>query len=361
MSSKKKTIITTTGFYNTGSSAITHMLSEFDVVSNTAGTYEIRIMFDPDAMSDLEYNLIDNPHRQNTPLALLRFKEYIDFNSSSLLNHHYEQMCDGNFKKISYEYLEDLCDFKYLGASHLDVWHRGKLFWIVNRIYKKIIYSVFGYTPPKYIVPSLMKPQVQYAGTFDEDNFLLASKKYLSKFLSYVNKDNRDILMIDQLLPPTNISRYQRYIPEDYSLKTIIVDRDPRDLYVICKYLENTKIIPCDTPEDFCRWFLWTRGQSAKQKDSNDFLRVQFEDLIYEYDKTRNKVVEFCGFENMQCSQKRNVFKPMNSINNTHVWLRYPQSKDEVVYIENRLKDYCYDYDSKDLKPDYEKGKMFEC
>lgn len=75
MIDSQKLLITTTGFFNTGSSAITHILSEFDGVDNTGGVYEMRLLFDPDCISDLEYNLIDNPHRQNTSFALKKIQE----------------------------------------------------------------------------------------------------------------------------------------------------------------------------------------------------------------------------------------------------------------------------------------------
>ena len=71
---KKRLLITPTGYFNTGSSAITHMLTEIEGVENSSGVYEMRILFDPDCISDLEYNLIENPHRQNTSFALQRFQ-----------------------------------------------------------------------------------------------------------------------------------------------------------------------------------------------------------------------------------------------------------------------------------------------
>ena len=57
MDIEKKLIITTTGFYNTGSSAITHMLSEFDGIDNKSGVYEMRFIYDPDCISDLKVNV----------------------------------------------------------------------------------------------------------------------------------------------------------------------------------------------------------------------------------------------------------------------------------------------------------------
>ncbi len=361
MDVEKKLIVTTTGFYNTGSSAITHMLSEFDGVDNKSGVYEMRFIYDPDCISDLEYNLIENPHRYNTSYSIVRFKKYIDFNSNKFTNHHYEKLCEGNFRKISYDYINDISDFSYLGASHIDVYQKGKLFWIINRLYRKIVNSIWNYIPPRYIPGTLMKPQTQYAGTPDVNIFLNATRKYVSRILSYMNKTNSNVILLDQIFPPTNIKRYLRYIPDEYNVKTFIVDRDPRDLFVLCKYVENTQVIPCQTPEIFCNWFLWTRMQSHRQEKSNNYMRVQFEDLIYKYDETREAIVNYCGFNDMPCSKKKQIFKPLLSINNTQVWKRFPECSKEIEYISEKLKKFCYDYSSSQLAPDFVHGKVFEC
>ena len=92
-------IITSTGFSNTGSSAITHILSEFSVVQNSDKTTEFRLLYDADCICDLEYNLITNPHRHNTSNAIKRFKKFVDFNTNPLLNHHYEKIFKSQFKK----------------------------------------------------------------------------------------------------------------------------------------------------------------------------------------------------------------------------------------------------------------------
>lgn len=206
-----------------------------------------------------------------------------------------------------------------------------------------------------------MPPQLQYAGCSDPERFLSATKKYVSKILLYINKYDKDILMLDQIFPPTNIDRYIRYIPDEYVVKNFIVDRDPRDLYILCKYVENTGVIPCDTPEDFCNWFLWTRQQSHRQNASSNFMRIRFEDLIYRYEETRKSIIEYCSFTNKDCSKKQQIFKPQLSINNTQVWFRFPQSASEIEYISKRLKDYCYEYEAFTLKPDFINGKVFEC
>lgn len=356
-----KKLITTTGCFNTGSSAITHLISEMDGVCCPSGTYEIRLLYDPDGISDLEYNLIENPHRQNTCNAIGRFKKYIEFNSNRLTNHHYEQLCHGHFREISYDYVREISGFSFLACSHIDNYNRGYLYWVVNRVYKKIVSLLFNRIPPRFLSSSILGSKKLYAGSFDKNKFLEATRRYMGQILSYINYSGSDLVMLDQLLPPTNIRRYARYLPLDYELKTFIVERDPRDLYVTCKYLIKTDAIPCQNPEIFCKWFLWTRNQTFLQPDSDVIMRVQFEDMIYDYENTRKKIIQFCGIEGRGCSKKQTIFDPLLSINNTQVWYRYPQSLKEVAYIQEHLKDYCYDFDSNEMKPNFKEGKMFDC
>ena len=352
-------IITTTGFYNTGSSAITNIFQEYGSIAASSDVYEVRILHDPDCISDLYYNLVENPNRLNTSYAIKRFREYVDYNSNKLANHHYEQICKGNFKKISLQYIDDLCGFQYKGKSHLEMKDRGVLCTFFNRIYLKMIRTVFRRGRPKWVKTSLLSNVTQYAGTYDKTRFLEVTKEYVGKLLDYCNADHSKYILVDQLVPPTSVERYLAFVPDE--CRVFIVDRDPRDLYFTCKYFIRSNVVPCKNVEEFCKWFLWTREQSAVQNDPAVVMRVQFEDLVYDYEKTREKIVSFCGLADVPCENKRGFFKPELSLQNTQVWLRFKNYEREVAYIENALKQYCYDFGKYDLKPDYGKGKMFDC
>lgn len=354
-------IIIPTGFYNTGSSAITHICMEVEGVNNAEGLYEARILYDPDCIRDLEYHLVENPHRQNTSYAIKRFKQYIDFNSNPIFNHHYEKMCKGHFKEISYDYIRELCDVVFYGNSYQDAYSRGKSFWIFNRIYGKI-YRDYLLNRVDWGRESLLpKRNVQYGGTYDYEMFITATKKYVGSIIDYINNDYADNIILDQFVPTTGIDSYLKYFPERYPVRVIIVDRDPRDLFVLAKYYKHTKSIPVDSVKTFCQWFKWTRGQSERQGESDFVMRVRFEDLVYEYNKTRDLLMEFCGFDKVRNPPRYTYFNPQESINNTQVWNRYPLSEKEIYYIETHLSKYCYNYREKKLSPDYKYGKIFEC
>ena len=62
-------ILTVTGCYSTGSSAVTDLVKECrDVYCKD--DYEVRFAYDPDGIADLEYHLVENPNRHNTSHAI---------------------------------------------------------------------------------------------------------------------------------------------------------------------------------------------------------------------------------------------------------------------------------------------------
>ena len=352
--------ITTTGYYNTGSSAVTNIFQEFDFIGNTTDVYEVRLLHDPDCISDLYYNLVENPNRLNTSYAIKRFLSFVKYNSRRMTNHHYEKLCNGQFKKLSYEYISKISDFSYYGKSHLEMKDSGTLMTFLNRIYLKFIRIAFRSRSPRFIRTSLLRNVKLYAGTYDKERFLKATREYIKAILDYCNPSKNEYSIIDQLIPTTNVDRYLEFLPEN--CKVFIVDRDPRDLFISCKYFIKSTTVPCKDVKDFCKWFKWTRGQSFAQKNSGSFMRISFEDMIYDYENTRNKIINFVGIKDDNCSKKRQIFNPDKSINNTQTWYRYddPKVKEEIEYIEQELKEYCYDFESKEIRPDF-KGRMFNC
>ena len=70
--------ISCASYYGSGSSAITDFVSEFDTVYSFTDE-EFRFVQDPDGVSDLEYNLVENFNRHNSGHAIKRYKKLVDF------------------------------------------------------------------------------------------------------------------------------------------------------------------------------------------------------------------------------------------------------------------------------------------
>lgn len=334
-------IVTTTGFYGTGSSAITDLLCEYDNIC-CKGDYEIRIAHDPYGISDLEYNLIENPNRYNSSNSVKKFIAMVDRLHGTFYSKRYEAYFNNKFKIYSEEYLNQIVEFQYYGRWHYDLIERGKTAYFLSRSYNKmftIIKKIFGIKND--VDHCLLSEKEPAFGTIlDSEKFLQATKQYFDKLLNEINTEHKTIIMADQLVPPTNIERYERYFSNLYS---IVVDRDPRDIYLLEKYEWKGHTVPYYDIDKFCLWFEWTRRQYEIMPKGRSML-VRFEDLLYKYEDTVKKIEEFLELNPVHHTMKETHLLPQQSMKNTKLWEKYPNDNHEMELIHERLRKYCYDY-----------------
>ena len=74
---------------------------------------------------------------------------------------------------------------------------------------------------------------------------------------------------------------------------------------------------------------------------------VNVEDMIYDYDNTTKKVIDFVGEDESHHINPRKVFIPEVSKKNTRMWLTDPEYKDAAEYLAEELKEFTYDYSGK--------------
>ncbi len=333
-------LITCASYYGSGSSAITNILGEFDNIFYM-GDFEFRFIQDPDGVSDLEHQIVENHNRHNSGYALKKFKKNIDFLSSTGKIKKYERFFNNKFKLISYNYIDKLSLFKYDSVWHQDVKDKGLIYYFLDRVYNKLLTHTVGlvnHKPEKMY--TLLKKDFTYATHPSQEYFLNCTKEYIHELFSIANKDNKEFVMADQLVPPSNLDRYFRYFN---NLKVFVVDRDPRDLYLLEKLYWNGSIIPCYDIKLFCQWFSYTR-EHRKNEDLNNSNRIfiQFENLIYNYEITLERIYKFVGIKEDHHIYKKKYFNPEISIKNTRLWEKHPQFGKDIKYIEENLKDYCY-------------------
>ena len=75
--------------------------------------------------------------------------------------------------------------------------------------------------------------------------------------------------------------------------KALIVDRDPRDLYVA---IEKIYKEPCYHPRHDVKLFVEQYRQirmHQKRENTERKLHIQFEDLVYNYDNVSKQIIEF--------------------------------------------------------------------
>lgn len=331
--------ITCASYYGSGSSAVTDFVSEFSSVYSFTNE-EFRFVQDPDGIADLEYNLVENFNRHNSGHAIKRYKRLVDFYCGNFFGKKYESFFHGNWKSYSDAYINELVDFTYPGWWQYDLLDKGRWFYFRKRILNKILRLTLWHNQPERTL-NTMKKEITYCAHPSEEKFLKCTQKYIESLFGSVCNGAR-ILMVDQFVPPTNLNRYLRYFND---IKVVVVDRDPRDVFVLEKYVWKDGIIPTDA-ELFCKWFKYTRGHRKNEKvDQDNVLYVQFEDLVYKYDTTAQKLMDWLGLAYKDWNRRKEIFNPDKSIRNTQTWKKMNCYLDEIEYIEKELGEYLYNFE----------------
>lgn len=330
----KTKYITCISYHGTGSGAVDDFFREFDNIAFAPSEVECRYLQDPDGISDLEYNLIDNPHRLNSGFAL---KRYMIFAKS--MAYTYGKIFGKNWLKYSREYIESLAKFSYKGYWHGDlrIISKYKLFiYYCRRAFSKIM--------PKKIRKETFYnyfPNIDsYHSYISREKFINNTHLYFSKLAKLLNRDNKEYLLFDQLVPPENISRYLKYMD---NLKVIIVDRDPRDTY-LNSILHKDHVLPKEV-DKFCEVYKDIRKTRNEELKNKEVLLIRFEDMIFNYENTTKKIMGFLGLKDDNHINKKCVFKPEISKMNTQQWLKHTDYQKEINYIEKELTEYIYNFE----------------
>ena len=184
--------------------------------------------------------------------------------------------------------------------------------------------------------------EITYCSKPTEEKFLKCTREYIDKLLSVANKNNMPMVMVDQIVPPSNLNRYLRYFND---IQVVVVERDPRDIYLLAKYKWKDRVIPVDSPEVFCKWYEYTRSHRKTEKyNPEKVILVQFEDLIYHYDNTTKRIIDWLGLDEDKHARKFAGLNPANSIKNTQLWKQHPEYVKEADYIKEHLSEYIYNF-----------------
>lgn len=329
-------IITCSSYYGTGSSAVTDYLSEFDSV-HSLGDYEFRFMHDPDGIADLEYHLVWNHNRHNSGHALKRFKKLVDFHSGNCFAKRYEPYFQNQWKILAYQYIDSLVDFSYRGWWQYDLLDRGIGYYYRKLLVNKLYALTFGRGKERIL--NVLPNEMTYCSRPTEEDFTEKTKKFLNDLMRVANPDDKPFLMVDQLLPSSNLYRFWKYFDD---IKTVVVERDPRDLYILEKFVWKGSIIPTDTVDNFCAWYKYTRSSRKTELfDPEKAILIYFEDLIYHYDEITTRLRDWIGLDEKDHISPKTKLIPEKSIKNTRLWEKYDIGSD-LNKIKDDLKDYLY-------------------
>ena len=161
------------------------------------------------------------------------------------------------------------------------------------------------------------------------------AKKYLVSFFKSI--PSKKYLVLDQVLADgtCDLERYEDYVGK---YKLIAVYRDPRDVYVQsrrCGYSWVAKNV-----DDFCWWYRFQLAPYIGRKDHR-LLMLRFEDIVYRYDQSLAKIMDFLNLHSSQHINAGRGFLASASAKNIGLW-RNCEYEHEVSIIKDLLAEYCY-------------------
>lgn len=341
-------VISSCGYSGTGSSAIIHLLSEYsNCYRCNEGNYEHNLLYMPDGIFDLEDRLVYNNsihmfdgaiHRFRSAMLRLNDNDFLWFGG-------YKKRYGSQFMKIVDEFIEHLTQFTIPGYWDDDIINKiniGKVFQDSARnILHKKIRGDFGHDNI-HLGDELIR-----FSFLSREEYCNIAKEFICNYFKMVSgAAGGKIALYDQLFLPQNLYRLKNYFGQE-ELKVIISERDPRDMFVLSKYvwpkILNSPYTYPTNPEEFCRYYKLVRN-TERNFDTSMVLRIYFEDLVYKYEETVSLIENFLGTEIGKHSSKYSVFKPEVSIKNTQNFRIDESWKAEIDLICDRLSGYLYNF-----------------
>ena len=335
-------IVGSCGFGGTGSSAIKDLLKEFDNVQ-VLDRAESMFAFQVDGLQDLEHHVMKQYVRETSgEVAIKRFRDASQYANVPFVKKVY--LNPKKYKEDTEKFLKSITQTTYRGLQNYDYQNTNwiKSFTIlafkkfVIKYYEKYTHNIYKWWPMRDISVSI-KP----------DNFYQSAREYMHNIIENGGGDFSKIIVLDQPFEGNNPSQSFPFFEDPYA---IVIDRDPRDLYMISSYQWCAEpFLPRRDVEAFCVYYKKQRENIDYKQDNERVLRLRLEEMIFDYDEMIKKVYDFLGFNPAKHINKQKYFKPNVSIRGTQLYKKIPGHDSEIKYNEEHLKEYLFDFDSYEM------------
>ena len=238
------------------------------------------------------------------------------------------------FTRIAEEYIESLIEFQWTGEWPYAYENLDGFEVFVRKLLRKIGFS----KATEFLI---------YHSSPSEEEFLAKTRVFLDNLVCGCNLSNTGIhtSVIHNALEPFFCGDSRKYFSD---FKQIVVDRDPRDVYLSAKnYSKGGKNGWSSTTTDGVEGFI-AKYKSMKKNEKNQEhdskLKVYFEDLVLSYDESRSRIFDFLGVDESHHMLEKKKFDPSKSKEGVGMWrLAEGDLKMEVEKIAKELKQYCID------------------
>lgn len=327
------------GYGNSGASAVIDFLKQYDEVKVYDFILlhsEFQIIHEVDGINDLKYHLTKSCDRIACNTAIKRFKRLLERGKwgngmRSILGEKYDKWCKSFLGDIVISSWKGKCS-SFDAEDIRNDSKFGRIKYFERKIDKFVIKlnRKWNY-PPK---------QVKYFSLFTERDFDDIVKKHLNNLFSLLSVDNSKINIFDQLFSCAKASLGSEFID---GVKTIVVVRDPRDIYVTTiLHQDYSRFMPNSDVKEYIKYY---RALNSFIETSDNTLIIQYEDMIYKYEKTCRKILDFLGLNNRP-QREFELYNPLVSVKYTNRVALYEQVINDISVIEKELPEFLYDFKS---------------
>lgn len=328
-------ILGTCGFGNTGASAVLDYFRGYTNI-DIFDRFEFQLLHQADGINDLKYHLTQSCERIACNAAISRF---IRLQKKGAFGNNIRKIIGNKYDEWVLEYISELLLCEWMGESStydpIDIssFSRNRIIRFAERSINYLLRKVnMKWHCPKY--------RKKYFSMMTEMEFDQITKKHLKKLLSLLNFSEHNLIVVDMLFSSTNPEHGMEFFDD---AKAIIVNRDPRDVYVSAKlHPEDSRFMPNDSVEKFIVYY---RTMQRFLETSSNVMIVQYEDLIYKYFETTNAIKQFLQLKDIP-ENEFVYFDPTYSVRYTKRQNLYDKYPDDVKMIEKKLQEYLYDFEN---------------
>ena len=312
-------------------------MSEFNGYYTHSKEFEFDLIRIQGGILDLKNALVDNWSPVRSSEAIRNFYRLVRTigNPVGLLGKfttsgaNYDTVFPG-FSKSSYHYLESLIHASWECEWPYPLYSCDPFFLAYKKITRKL---------------GLNKNERVYLSRLSSEEFIEKTRAYFKEVFNDTSSNGSRALIINNGFEP--------FFPEKsielFDLaKSIVVDRDPRDVYLAAFYagkIGNSlvgEVVLGGSVENFIKRFKLYHC-NISEKRHRDIYRLNFESLVFDYSAEVDRICKFLGEKKESHRLRGCIFSPEKSSKNIGLWRSLTNKTliKDIKHIQAELSDYC--------------------
>jgi hypothetical protein len=332
-------IIDISGYSFTGKSAVYDLISQWDGYYSHGKEFEFDLIRVQGGLFDLRHALTQehwSPIRSSEAVRnFIRLIHHIggDRSLHSRLTRsgaNYDYYLPG-FSQLTNKFIGSLVEASWKCEWPFAFYSRDKEYITVIKLARK-----FGFK----------REDTVYLARLSEAEFDAKSRQYFEQLFAPIAAKGFRCLVLNNSFEPFSPERSIKFFGH---AKAIVVDRDPRDVYVSALRagkIEGSQVglsVTGGSVSDFIRRFRIYRSVPAKME--SHVYRMQFESLVLDFETEVKRLRAFLADTTATSSSLGRAFDPEKSASNIGQWkcLDNLRLLEDVAVIKSELSEYCLD------------------